>query len=125
MKLLSFVALTDGAPFDVLPDEACGVGVVEGRAEPMQRLLNAFMSGAVDRGQQLGPDRRRGRHEDAAVVEEAVYEGPSRRRCALSNLVLLFGNLWHVLRLAAEFIVEVERRRGEVGGALHVLIAPG
>jgi hypothetical protein len=115
MQLLRLVALAGGAPGDELPHQSCGMWVVEGRPEPMECLLDALVPGVVCCCQDLWPQCRRLRHEDATIVEdEPVDQGPSQRRCPLHNVVLHRGDVRQVLGFASELVVEHECRRGEV-----------
>jgi hypothetical protein len=115
MQLLGLVALVDGAPGDELPHQSCDMRVVEGRPKPMKCLLGALVSGAVCCSQDLWPQCRRLRHEDAPVVEnEPVNQGPSRRSGPLRDVVLHPDDVRQVVGLAAELVVELECRRGEV-----------
>lgn len=124
--MLCLVALTDGTALDELTDEAGGVGVEEGRPKPMKSLLDALVSRAVRRGQNLGPERGRGRHEDTAVVEDKVINNrPSCGRCARHNVFLHLDDLRQALGLPAELIVEFERRGGETLGGQHLLVVLG
>ena len=77
MEVLSFVSLANGAALDMIPDQAVGMGVVEGRPKPMQGLLHTFMTGTMCGVQDLRPDRRGRGHEDApSVHDETVHQGP-------------------------------------------------
>jgi hypothetical protein len=51
MKMFRLVPLAHRAALDEVLDELCGGGVVEGCAEMVQGLLDAFMLGVMGSGQ--------------------------------------------------------------------------
>lgn len=91
----------------------------------VQHLLGALMSHTVRRGQDLGPQGRRGGNKDVAAMEdEAVDDGPIGRREALGDLILCRGDLRQAIGLAAKVVKEFERRRRHGACGHQLLVTP-
>jgi hypothetical protein len=78
VEVLCLVPLADDTTLHVIPHQSMGVRVEEGCVEPMQCLLGALVPDAMGRGQQLWPERGRGRHEHTTNVKYlAIHDTPS------------------------------------------------
>ena len=117
MEMLRLVTLTDGAALHEVADKTAGVRAVEGGAQAVQRLLYAFMAGAVSCGQDLGPQSRRVGDKDAATMQDEAIDGrPVRPSKALVNFLALGDDIRQCLGLRSELVEQIEVRPGECAG---------
>jgi len=121
VEMLRLVALTSAAE-DEVAHQLVGVRAVEQGAKTVERLLDPLVAHAMGRRQDVRPECRGLRNEDAAVVDdEAIHQGPCCTRLAALDLLAFVDGVLECGELAAQVRKELELWHGD-GAHRHVLL---